>query len=51
LTENGLSYEPTKNKISGSILWKLDVPDDIAQAFSDLKDSCDMVLHVSFVPL
>ncbi|XP_066346104.1 crossover junction endonuclease EME1-like [Miscanthus floridulus] len=42
LTENGLSYEPTKNKISGSILWKLDVPDDIAQAFSDLKDSCDM---------
>ncbi|OQU82441.1 hypothetical protein SORBI_3006G240300 [Sorghum bicolor] len=42
LTENGLSYEPTKNKISGSILWKLDVPDDIAEAFSDLKDSCDM---------
>ncbi|KAL5674868.1 hypothetical protein ACJX0J_010999, partial [Zea mays] len=42
LTENGLSYEPTKNRISGSILWKLDVPDDIAQAFSDLNNSCDM---------
>ncbi|TKW06939.1 hypothetical protein SEVIR_7G274000v4 [Setaria viridis] len=41
LSENGLRYKPTDNKISGSILWKMDVPDDIAQELSS-RDACDM---------
>lgn len=51
MSEKGFSYKLTNNPIKGSILWKMKVPDDVAQAFSSLHDDCDMETYVSFVPL
>ncbi|WVZ87430.1 hypothetical protein U9M48_034066 [Paspalum notatum var. saurae] len=42
LAENDICYRSSKNKISQSVLWKMDVPNDISQALSGLHDSCDM---------
>ncbi|CAO2036755.1 unnamed protein product [Urochloa humidicola] len=51
LSEKGFSYKLTENSIEGSILWKMDVPDDIAQALSSQSDDRDMkqVPYISFV--
>jgi hypothetical protein len=53
LAEKGLKYNVTKNPfdIGRSILWKMEVPDDIAQELSSLNEGCDMVIHISFVQL
>ncbi|KAJ1273156.1 hypothetical protein BS78_06G258700 [Paspalum vaginatum] len=42
LAENDICYRSSKNKISQSVLWKMDVPNDIAHALSGLDDNCDM---------
>nr|CAB3485967.1 unnamed protein product [Digitaria exilis] len=42
LSEKCLSYKLTNNPVKGSILWKMNVPPDVAQAFSSLHDDCDM---------
>ncbi|CAN6269494.1 unnamed protein product [Urochloa humidicola] len=51
LSEKGFSYKLTENSIEGSILWKMDVPDDIAQALSSQSDDRDMkqVPYIAFV--
>ncbi|CAL5029685.1 unnamed protein product [Urochloa decumbens] len=56
LSEKGLSYKLTENLVKGSILWKMDIPDDIAQALFSQSDDCDMkqpsvsnVPYISFV--
>ncbi|CAL5014531.1 unnamed protein product [Urochloa decumbens] len=50
LSEKGLSYKLTENLIKGSILWKMNIPHDIAQALFGQSDGCDMkVPYISFV--
>jgi hypothetical protein len=53
LAEKDLKYNVTKNPfdIGGSILWKMEVPDDIAQEVYNLNEGCDTVMHISFVHL
>jgi hypothetical protein len=45
LLANDLHYKPTDNKIRGSILWNIDVPDDIARELSS-RNGGDMVMNV-----
>ncbi|KAL6651515.1 hypothetical protein ACP70R_010440 [Stipagrostis hirtigluma subsp. patula] len=45
--EKGLSYRVTANSTEGSILWKLNIPDDIADMLSSLEDGCDIVTPAS----
>jgi hypothetical protein len=53
LAEKDLKYNVTKNPfdIGRSILWKMEVPDDIAQEVYNLNEGCDTVMHISFVHL
>ncbi|KAL6651516.1 hypothetical protein ACP70R_010441 [Stipagrostis hirtigluma subsp. patula] len=42
-----LSCQFTANSIEGSILWKMEIPDDIAQMISSLQDRCDIANRTS----
>lgn len=44
--EKGFSYRITKNPIEGSIFWKMDVPDEVAQVVCVLHSfPCYMVVN------
>ena len=49
LAEKGLPYKVTKNVFRNSILWSVNIPNDIAHALFSQNDDCDTVMHNIFI--